>query len=66
MPTVYKYVLVNAQQMVAHIHDSILQELKECILELCNGVFTFDYSYHISRNVQARMKKLRFHKKNID
>jgi hypothetical protein len=63
---VFSYVVVNAQRTFEYVYSQVLLELRECLLELCNGAFTFDYSYHLSRNVQARMKKLRFNKRNLE
>jgi hypothetical protein len=65
LPVVYKLVCVNGQYIFNSIYEGVIQELRECVLELCRGAFTFDYSYNLSRNVQAKMKQLRFQKKNI-
>ncbi len=62
----FKTIVFNIPELVAACEISQKTELLQVLEELQRGNYTFEYSLtSLSRNIQARLKKIHFARKNI-
>ncbi len=62
----FKTVFVNMSEVIRSISNQHMKEIIDIVDDLQQGVFTFEYSTTgLSRNMQAKLKRIQFAKKNI-